>query len=642
MTNVYVPRTGLFLTAVLVITVAVYLPGLSGGFLFDDYPNLIRDEDWKVHGGTWMEWLRALSHGIASPAGRPLALLSFATNHYLAGMDPYAYKLTNLVWHLGNGLLAFTLCRLLLARLTGGPALGQRAAVVLAALWLLHPLQVSSVLYIVQRMEIAAASGVLLSLIGYILARTAAFDGRRSWTGWLLAGTGLLLGMGFKESAALAPGFAFLIEATVFRFRRRDGSTSWPLLSIYGAGALIALAAYLHLVRPFFDEGSLYAIRDFDPWERLLSQLRVLVLYLQQILIPIPESMTFYYDNFAVSRGVWSPPSTLWAGLALVALLTFAWGVRRTWPLTTLGIAWFLMAHALTSNLVPLELVFEHRNYLALLGVLMALTQPVAAVLSRLNLDARVALAGVVTLALVSITMTQTATWGEPLRLAWTLENRNPESPRANYDLGRQLVIASGDDVTNPTWSMALQTFRYGAALQNPSPLAAHGIILMQGRADRPIANDTWQQFRNALTRKVLTPEGLSSLHAVSNCRISRRCQLNENELLSTFLEVLERNRDSAAVHTLYADFAWNVLADQALAIDMQRESVRLTNNQASNQAVLAQFLAASDDSLLREEAADIATELRAGDHTGSLKDALSKIDALIAAQTAVESVQSP
>lgn len=624
------PRLWIWLTIALAITVVAYLPGLSGGFLFDDYPNLIQDNDWKVQTGTWAEWRRAVSHGIASPAGRPLALLSFATNHYFVGLEPYAYKLTNLAWHLGNGLLVFAFCRLLLALLPKGPVLGQRTAAVLATLWLLHPLQVSSVLYIVQRMEIAAASGVLISLIGYLMARSASLERQPIWPGLLVAAAGLALGMGFKESAALAPGFAFLIEASVFRFRRSDGRTSRPIVWTYALGTVAALLAYLRLILPFFETGSRYAIRDFGPWERLLSQLRALVLYLQQMLFPAPESMTFYYDNFAVSRSLWLPPSTLWCGLLLAALLALAWAAKRRWPLTTFGIGWFFMAHALTSNIVPLELVFEHRNYLALLGVLMALAQPTAALLSRFNLDARLALASALILALASVTMTQTATWGDPLRLAWTLENRNPNSPRANYDLGRALLIASDDDAVDPLWSMALQTFQHGAALPKPSPLATHGIILMKGRAGRRIDTDTWDKFRYSLTGTPITPEGVSSLYAVSNCHISGRCHLDGRELLATFLDALEKNPRNAVVHTLYANFAWNALADQSLAIRMQRESVLLSRGEIGSQVALAKFLAGSRDPPLMAESAAIVARLRAEDQTGKFTGPLSEIDTLL------------
>ena len=74
------------------VGLAVYWPGLGGGFIFDDYPNLVYDPDWKVTTLHWVDWERALALGISSDSGRPLALLSFAINYYFTGLDPAAMK----------------------------------------------------------------------------------------------------------------------------------------------------------------------------------------------------------------------------------------------------------------------------------------------------------------------------------------------------------------------------------------------------------------------------------------------------------------------------------------------------------------------------------------------------------------------
>src|SRR5699024_7915595 len=114
--------------------------------------------------------------------------------------------------------------------------------------------------------------------------------------------------------------------------------------------------------------------RNFSTAERVLSQLRILPLYLQQILLPLPSNMYFYYDDFAPSRGWLSPATTLAGAAFLLGLLLAAWQLRKRLPLFALGVAWFFAAHFMTSNVIALELVFEHRNYFALFGVLLALT----------------------------------------------------------------------------------------------------------------------------------------------------------------------------------------------------------------------------------------------------------------------------
>lgn len=608
--------------------VAVYLPGLAGGFLFDDYSNLLRDQDWRIKRLAWDDLWQAMTKGIASPAGRPLALLSFGLTYLGFGIDSaLPYKLGNVLLHIGNGLLVFFLLQRLLPRLQVSPRWAGWLALWLAGLWLLHPLQVSTVLYVVQRMEIGAASGILLALLGYVMWRERQLAGRGAGKlAPLLAMAGILLGLGFKETALLAPGFAFVIELFVFGFRRADGQVSRGWVLLYAVGLLGAVLGYLYLVLPFFSAGSLYDIRDFGPWERLLSQPRMLMMYLGQILLPQPESYGFYYDHVQASQGLFQPSTTAWSLLGLLGLglvMALAW---RRFPLVALGIAWFLVSHVLTSNLIPLELAFEHRNYLAVLGPLLALLPLVSWAVRSLHDDARIALSLVLLLGLGVVTWTQTSTWGNSLRLAWTLENRAPQSARASYDLGRLLLADVGDDAAQPGWSLALKTFQRTAELPSASALASQGVILMQARAGRDIDLATWQRFRHLLVQRPLGPEGLSALFAVNKCRINRQCQLDDRQLLETHLTVLQRNPSNAALRTLYADFAWNVLDDQRLAISVQSEAVALSGS-LDARVVLLTFLSAARDPVYRPQALALLAELEAEMLTVQMQQAVSEAE---------------
>lgn len=612
--------------------ILTYSVGLSGGFLFDDYPNLLLDDDWKVTSGSASEWLRAMAHGVSSPAGRPLALLSFAVNHYLTGLSPFHFKLGNLVLHVVNGVLLWALLHRLVKQpivTTGRPADYLRwAPLLLATAWLVHPLQVSTVLYVVQRMEIGAATGILLALLCYVIARCRQQTGKRSWPWLLLAGASTLAGLGFKETAAVAPLLAFLIEITIFRFRDARGGTDRRLVGLFLAGAILGLVGYIRIALPFVTvpEQTLYAIRNFGPWERLLSQGPALALYLKQILLPFPEGMAFYYDNFPISHGLLQPPATLAACGLLVMLAASALLTRKRWPLTTLGIAWFFACHVLTSNVIPLELVFEHRNYLALAGILLALVQPLATVGAQLHADARLALASLTVAGLAALCMIQAATWGDPMRLAWTLENRNPDSPRASYALGRALLEHADDDPDSPQSGMARKLFRHSASLPQGSPLASQGLILLDARHKRSVEPRTWELFRESLTRSLLGPEGLSALYAVSNCRIRGNCSFDDNQLLATFIAVLERNPESSAAHTLYANFSWNVIEDQPLAIRVQREAVRLGPNNIGYRVALAKFLLASPAEDDRVEGAELLWTLERDEGADHYEDELEEL----------------
>jgi tetratricopeptide (TPR) repeat protein len=166
----------LALAGLLVLVGLAYWPGLSGPWLFDDFSNIRDNAFLRVTALDWQSLSGAASSLEPGPLGRPVAYLTFALNHYLHGdASPYAYKLTNLAIHGLNALLVAALLGAVLGRLAARQVLPVRlaapAALVLAALWALHPIQISSVLYVVQRMTSLSATFVLAALLCWLRAR---------------------------------------------------------------------------------------------------------------------------------------------------------------------------------------------------------------------------------------------------------------------------------------------------------------------------------------------------------------------------------------------------------------------------------------------------------------------------------------
>lgn len=588
--------TGALCLALLILGLVAYWPGLHGGFIFDDFPNLVADPDWKIRSLDLIELRRATFNGVSSSVGRPLAMLSFALNHYFTGLDPFWLKATNLAIHLGNTLLVFFLCVRVfaLAGTIDNRRVGRFAAFIVAAAWAVHPLQVSSVLYVVQRMELGSQGFVLLALMAYLKGRELQIAGSRGWPWLAAAGLTTLAGLGFKESALLVPGYACLLELCALRFRGADGQRSRLWVGAYSVGIAVAMIGFFAVLLPHYLQPRMYAYRDFSLVERLLTQGPILVTYLGQILLPSPDRLVFYYDNYPISHGLLDPPWTLAAFALLSALLAIAAIAGRRWPLVTLGIGWFFLSHALTSNVVPLELAFEHRNYLALLGVLIALVSPLAWLCRNLNTDARVSLASLPVLALLALCLIQSHTWGDPMRLALALSTRNIDSPRASYELGKLLLEHARSDKNSPAWSLAHREFEHAASLPNSSPMAEQALIIMDGRTGQPIPAARWDSFRTKLARRQAGPQELAALKGVVNCRVKKRCTLDDQQLLLTFGVALQRNPRSGRIHADYANFAYNVLGDRELAVRVMRDAVRLGPDEPALRIGLAKFLLAS------------------------------------------------
>lgn len=609
---------------------ACFWPGLSGWFVFDDYVNLVQRSQWQVTSLAAADWIRASSSDVSGAVGRPLAMVSFSVNYYFTGLDPFWLKFTNLALHVCNGLLVWLLCIRIFDLIPEKTRPGRLAAWLVAAAWLMHPLQASTVLYIVQRMEIGAATGILLALLFYMQARVRQIAGAVGWPYLLPAIAAVLFGLGFKESALLAPAFALILEALVFNFSHRDKKRSSGWMAVYAIGLLLAVSGWLVVVLPLLESSEHWALRDFGPGERMLTQLPVLLMYLKQILLPLPETLLFYYDNYPISTSFSTSPQALFAGAVHLTLLAAAAACRRRWSVTTLGIAWFFVAHSLTSNLWPLELAFEHRNYLALFGVVLALVQPMHWIGQRLTMEAKTLVACLPIVTLAALCMMQSATWGEPMRLAWTLENRNPASPRANYDLASQFLFAAADDPNSPFWTMAREQFERTALAPTPSPLALQGLLLMHGLAGLPSPAQYWDLLRISLTAKALHGERSGALHALTACQIQGRCSFDTQQMLDTFMAVIARNPDNPTALTLYANFAWNVLEDRPLALRMQREAVRLDPDDTAYRIALAKFLLASTHEDLMAEGKQTVETLKRKNDQGILDADLAELAILM------------
>lgn len=369
------PFAWLVVAMAAVAAALAYWTGLRGPFLLDDESNLHDLLDWQA-GRLGLASL--LFERGAGMFGRPVSMASFALNVSLGGYSPYAFKVGNLLVHVLTGMTIFGFSSRLLHR---DPRLQARApllAAIVAALWLLHPLHASTVLYAVQRM---AQLSTLLTVAGlwfYLVVRERLEREPGSIpTVALLLGVPAITGFAFlaKENGALLPLLCLVLELFWFRAPRpqavRAFLTLFVLIPILGGAVLV-------VARPGRFLGG-YVARDFTLPERLLSQGRALCDYLWKLVVPNPPQMGVYTDDFPISTGLFSPPSTLFAILLLVALSVLAWRWRTRLPAVSFGWFFFLVAHALEAGILPLELYFEHRNYLPSVGILLALVALAAA-----------------------------------------------------------------------------------------------------------------------------------------------------------------------------------------------------------------------------------------------------------------------
>jgi len=555
--------------ALAAIVALVFWPGLSGGFLFDDFPNIVTNPAIHAESLTWDSIRTALGAYEPGMYGRPLATITFAIDYYLGGKDAWQFKVTSVLVHLINTLIVFWLVKRLLTSYRPDSARSIAiASATVTLLWAAHPLQVSSVLYVVQRMETLSLTFVLLALVAYLHGRAKQRDGHRGWP-WIVA-SGALAAVGLlsKETAALFPVYAFALELTVLGFEAKSSRTARTLRIAYAAGIVVTLALFLFAVLPRYAAPDAFSGRDFTLAERLLSQLRILPMYIGQMVLPLPSSLTFYYDAYPKSTGLLSPYTTLLGGMFIAALLVLAWRLRRRMALVSLGIFWFFASHLITSNVFPLELAFEHRNYFALLGILLALIEPVR----RIRMADSPALKYVAIVAIAvgfgGLAMLRSAVWSDQLHLAMELVARNPDSPRASSDLGTIYAGMAGASGDSPFTAMAEAEFERGSRLPNASPLPEQALILVAASQGRPVKDEWWDR----LIEKVrMRPIGVQEVMAVSGLLNQRYngIELDDRRLSQALHVLFVRKEMSAYLYAQYGDYALTYLHDDALAEEM-------------------------------------------------------------------------
>ncbi len=319
----------LVLFASLILTIAVYAPGLHGAFVFDDLINIT--SNFSVRSTAEVLDLQSFKvatlSGTAGIFGRPISMASFAIDAWRSGLDVYAFKITNLTIHLCTGLAVLAFSRLLLQaqRVRQANTVTQVQAtwvsLALMSVWLVHPLNLTSVLYVVQRMTSLSALFSVLGLACYLYGRLRtcrASDTR----GWLAIAASFCvftpLAALCKENGALLPLFLLLTEVVFFRFKSATANAQRLLHGIYAVTVLlpgIALLVYTAISPDWIMKS--YMMRTFTLNERLMSETRVLWMYMRLIVAPDISLMGLHHDDFQKSLSLLNPMSTLchrWLG----------------------------------------------------------------------------------------------------------------------------------------------------------------------------------------------------------------------------------------------------------------------------------------------------------------------------------------
>jgi len=548
------PRQCGFACACLFAALAAYWPGLWGPFIFDSTPTIRDNPLLRFHTFGFDEWFSAALSSDTGPLKRPLSMLSFAANAAISGLDSaFPFNLTNLLIHCVNAALVFV-CVSLLYR--SAPQLAQRAhregscwiALIAAAIFLLHPIQLPAVLHTVQRMTELSFTFVLIGVIIYVRGRIRAlergFDAETVVNTVTLVTLTTLLGGLAKENALLAPWLLMVIEVIFFQFR-----AGGQVNTVFRGAFVLALTLplliatlYLSVVHPDSMQ-EMYAIREFTLAERLLTQAKVLWLYLYWLVVPSAPASGLHHDDIAIARSLWEPlvAVSVIAWAAIVAVLIPA--CARRLPLVAFAFAWYLVAHGMESSILPLEMVYEHRNYAAILGFAVLLADALWMLFRRrpgnaFGLSLTVLVGGIL---LIPLAM-RANLWGDEVMLAAHQLKAHPDSLRSRYHFANVHLRMADGAIAPEKQKQAILVAEhyYGRMLEiDPDDLVALVTLLyIDGKyLGGSRHGQIYTVFLAAIDKPVLLPTDYNALVFFKNCSVRRFCVTSDEE----YAEVVNR-----------------------------------------------------------------------------------------------------
>ena len=570
-------RDALPVAALLLAIFLLYRPGLTGGWLFDDFSNIVENHRLALTTLDASALNAAFWSGDAGPLGRPISMVSFALNHYFSGFDPYYFRLTNLFIHLINTILVCWLARSLLNAFAGGretaftppPRLPLHGAWLAAAIWGLHPLNLTGVLYAVQRMTSLSALFGLLALGLYAAWRSSSrpCSALRGALIGLAIALALLASVYSKESGMLFVPLLLWVELLVFKGMREGRPIpvgSFTLRQLLWAGCALAALAVLFMLPPHLAPERFYH-REFTLAERVMTECRVLFYYLRLFFLPSLSELSLYHDDFVISQSLLQPWTTSLSALGLLFITLATALLRKKFPLLLFAWGWFLIGHALESTVFSLELVHEHRNYFATVGFAVAIPWLLWRAPPKIRSFAILS-TGLFVVFCGFITYQRALVWSEPLIHAKFEAETHPLSERANLHLGNvyaRYLVGTKDvgymELARLSWEKARKAYNAGNggwfALihkaydrgETPDPELVRG--LARRLREAPFANGD-----------------VGSLSAFASCQIKGDCRMPHHEAVSLLAAALENPRSNniarAQISKIVGNYFVAVIAD--------------------------------------------------------------------------------
>ncbi|MEY3220157.1 MAG: hypothetical protein RIT27_1514 [Pseudomonadota bacterium] len=414
-----------------IAVIAVYYHTLDVPFYLDDFSSIQENPliyNWQGFSQLWHY----------APL-RVVGYLSFVLNYQVHQFDLIGYHLVNIGIHFLVGLSLYLLVSTLLK--TPQLQVSQQThlwlPLLVALIFILHPLHIQAVTYIVQRLASLATLFYVVTMLSFVKARLNT-EKKVIWI--TICVVSALFAFFTKQNTFTLPFALLLIEICFFETSIKKllqfGLIS---LSIIILGTTV-LSWYFNY-QPFSLEAMQALTKETNKISRLdyfASQMQVIWIYIK--LFFYPTTLHIDYDTFPLNG--FKDFLTIFALIGHLIVLAIGFYFLRKQPFLSFGIFFYYLAHSIESGFIPIrDVIFEHRTYLPDIGLTMIVGYLLIETLTqKVKLEMILPLSSVLLVILGLQTWHRNQLWRDPVALWQQNVTLAPNKERAWSVLGKHLL----------------------------------------------------------------------------------------------------------------------------------------------------------------------------------------------------------
>ncbi len=437
----------LLIFALIAAVIAVYSNTLNASWHLDDV-RITKFTELHLHTLNWKGIKTAIYSDADHPdrLTRPVTNLSLALTYYFAGLNIRWYHIGNILIHcfatIFLYLFIYNTLKVVCRKRHNQDNL-QLIAWGATLLWAINPVQIQAVTYIIQRATSLAGMFYIIGMYCYLKARLS--KGRyRQTTFFLLSLAAAILAFGAKKNAVMLPVALLLYELFVLQenFLKTPAARKRTAAGLVCLLVAAVLVAYFSLDFSWIVQG--YKDRPFTLQQRLLTEPRIIIFYLSLLFYPVPTRLCIEH-HITLSTSLVSPLTTLLSIMLILFILFACLRYWRRWPFLAYCVIFFFLNQIVESTFIPLELIFEHRNYIPSMLLFVPVAYGAAELITRYKNEKtmRTILTGSVCLYIIGIgsaAFIRNLAWRNEYTLNLDAVQKNPHLCRPRQNLSSYYI----------------------------------------------------------------------------------------------------------------------------------------------------------------------------------------------------------